>query len=200
MQTDNSANTRKAFITLMLSVSALLIGFIIIGYIIFNIKGKDVVEEEENGADIVLNYSSNESGIKIRNASKVKDEDGILTLKEGEYFDFSIEVLLDNASYVEYEISAVKNVVDSTTPNDDVKIYLEKEKDGTYTKVFGPSKFTPLKKESDLGSKKGTMPLVKVKKTNSKSDNYRLRLWLSEDSKLDNGTYSIDVEVNGIAK
>lgn len=193
-------NSRKAFVILMLSVSALLIGFIVIGYIIFNIKGNDVVEEEENGADIILNYSSNDSGISIRNASKVKDEDGILTLKEGEYFDFSVEVLLDNASYVEYEISAIKNVVDSTTPNNDIKIYLEKEKEGTYTKVFGPDAFKPIKKETDLGSKKGTMPLIKVKKTNSNTDNYRLRMWLSDKSELENGTYSIDVEVNGVAK
>ena len=79
MEEKNSNNSRKAFVILMLSVSTLLIGFIAIGYIIFNIKGNDVVEEEENGADIILNYSSNESGIKIRNASKTKDEDGILT-------------------------------------------------------------------------------------------------------------------------
>lgn len=197
METNNS---RKAFILLMLSVSALLIGFVVIGWIIFSIKGKDVVDEEENGADIILNYSTNNSGLQIRNASKTKDEDGILNLKEGEYFDFSVEVLLDNASYVEYEISAVKDVVNSTTPNDDIKIYLEKEKDGTYTKVFGPDKFTPLKKESDLGSKKGTMPLIKVKKTNSNTDNYRLRMWISDKAQLDNGSYSIDVEVNGIAK
>ena len=200
MEEKNSNNSRKAFIILMLSVSTLLIGFIVIGYIIFNIKGKDVVEEEENGADIILNYSTNESGIKIRNASKTKDEDGILTLKEGEYFDFSIEVLLDNASYVEYEISAIKDSVNSTTPNDDIKIYLEKEKEGTYTKVFGPDEFKPLKEASDLGSKKGSMPLVKVKKTNSNTDNYRLRMWLSDKSELENGTYSIDVEVNGVAK
>lgn len=193
-------NTRKSFILLMVSVSALLIGFIVIGFIIFHIKGKDVIDEEENGADIVLNYSSNVSGISIRNASKVKDEDGMLTLKEGEYFDFSIEVLLDNAAYVEYEISAIKDAVNSTTPNEDIRIYLEKEKEGTYTKVFGPDKFTPLKQKNDIGSRKGSMPLIKVKKTNSNTDNYRLRMWLSDKSQLDSGTYTIDVEVNGIAK
>ena len=32
------------------------------------------------------------------------------------------------------------------------------------------------------------------------NDNYRLRMWLSDKSQLDTGTYSIDVEVNGIAK
>ena len=196
----NSKDSRKAFIILMVSVSVLLIGLIVVGYIVFSLKGKDVIEEEENGADIILNYSSNISGLQIRNAEKIKDADGMVDLTDGEYFDFSIDTLLDNASNVEYEISIVKDIVNSTIPDEDIKIYLEKEKDGTYTKVFGPSKFTPLKKESELGSKKGSMALLNVKKTNSNTDNYRLRMWLSDKSELNSGSYSIDVEVNGIAK
>ena len=196
----NSKDSRKAFIILMVSVSVLLIGLIVVGYIVFSLKGKDVIEEEENGADIILNYSSNISGLQIRNAEKIKDADGMVDLTDGEYFDFSIETLLDNASNVEYEIAIVKDIVNSTIPDEDIKIYLEKEKDGTYTKVFGPSKFTPLKKESELGSKKGSMALLNVKKTNSNTDNYRLRMWLSDKSELNSGSYSIDVEVNGIAK
>lgn len=196
----NSKDSRRAFIILMVSVSVLLIGLIAIGFIIFSLKGKDIIEEEENGADIILNYSSNISGLQIRNAEKIKDADGMVDLTDGLYFDFSIETLLDNASNVEYEISIVKDIVNSTIPDEDIKIYLEKEKEGTYTKVFGPSKFTPLKKESELGSKKGSMALLNVKKTNSNTDNYRLRMWLSDKSELNSGSYSIDVEVNGIAK
>ncbi len=196
----DSKESRHAFIILMVSVSVLLIGLIAVGYVVFSLKGKDVIEEEENGADIILNYSSNISGLQIRNAEKIKDEDGIIDLTDGQYFDFSIETLLDNATNVEYEISVVKDVVNSTIPDEDIKIYLEKEKDGTYTKVFGPSKFTPLKKTSKLGSKKGSMPIISVKKTNSNTDNYRLRMWLSDKSQLNSGTYSIDVLVNGVAK
>ena len=107
---------------------------------------------------------------------------------------------MDNASAVEYEISLVKNQVNSNISNDDIKIYLEKEKSGTYTKVFGPDKFTPLKKNTKLGSKKGSMSLLSVRKTNSTADNYRLRVWLSDKSTLDKGDYEVDVEVNGIAK
>jgi hypothetical protein len=196
----DSKSSSRAFIIMMSLVSSLLIGLIVIGFVVFSLKGPEIVEEEENGADIVLNYSSNISGLQIRNAEKVKDDDGILNLKEGEYFDFSVEVILDNASKVEYEISVVKDSLNSTIPDEDIKIYLEKEKDGTYTKVFGPQEFKPLKKKSEFGSKKGSMPLVNVKKTNSNVDNYRLRVWLSDKSTLNNGNYSVDVEVNGIAK
>ena len=196
----DSKNSGRAFIILMVSVTLLLIGLIVTGFIIFSSREKDIVEEEENGADIILNYSSNVSGIQLRNATKVKDEEVIVGLKDGEYFDFSIEVLLDNASNVEYEISIVKDIIRSNISDNDIRIYLEKEKEGTYTKVFGPDKYTPLKKKSEFGSKKGSMPILTVKKTNSRVDNYRLRIWLSDKASVDTGNYSIDVEVNGVAK
>lgn len=196
----NSKNSNKSFAILMVVVVILLIGIITTGFVLFLMKGHEIVEEEENGADIILNYSSNNSGLQIRNAVPMKDEDGIINLKDGEYFDFSIEVLLDNASKVDYEVSIVKDEVNSTISDEDIRIYLEKEKDGTYTKVFGPDKFTSLKKKSEFGSKKGSMSLISVKKTNSNTDNYRLRMWLSDKSTLKNGTYTVDVEVNGIAK
>ena len=196
----NSKDSKGAFIILMLTVVLILSGLIVAGYIAFSLREQEVVEEEENGADIVLNYSTNYSGLEIKSATKMKDDDGIINLKEGEYFDFSVEVLLDNAASVEYEVSIEKDEANSTIPDSDIRIYLEKEKEGTYTKVFGPEKFTPLKKTSKHGSKKGSMPLVEVKKTNSNTDNYRLRMWLSDKSKLTTGTYSVNVEVNGIAK
>ena len=196
----DSKNSNSAFLILMMSVVILLMGLIVAGFVAFSLKDDDVIEEEENGADIILNYTSNDSGLSIKSTSKVKDADGMVNLKDGEYFDFSVEVLLDNASNVEYEISVEPEEINSTIPNGDIRIYLEKEKEGTYTKVFGPDKFTPLKKDSKLGSKKGSMPLIEVKKTNSNTDNYRLRMWLSDKSNLSEGTYSVEVEVHGMAK
>lgn len=196
----NSKDSNRAFIILMVLVIVVLIGLIVLGYVVFSMREKDIVVEEENGADIILNYSSNNSGLAIKSTNKIKDDTAIASLNDGEYFDFSIEVLLDNAANVEYEISVIKDETNSTIPDSDIKIYLEKEKEGTYTKVFGPDKYVPIKKKSELGSKKGSMPILSVKKTNSNTDNYRLRMWLSDNATVSNGTYSVEVEVNGIAK
>ena len=193
-------DSKRAFIILMISIILILGGLIVTGFIVFSMREKDIQIEEENGADIILNYSSNNSGLEIKNAAKTNDDDGSANLKDGEYFDFSIETLLDNASNVEYEISIIKDEDVSTIPDEDIRIYLEKEKEGTYTKVFGPDKFIPLKKKSEFGSKKGSMPLISVRKTNSNTDSYRLKIWLSDKTTLNNGTYSVEVEVNGIAK
>lgn len=196
----DSKDSKRSFIILMSLIILILITFIVVGFILFSLREKEIVVEEENGANITLNYSSNNSGLTIENASKKEDKVAIQDLKDGEYFDFSVDVLLDNASKVEYEISIVKSTSNSTISDDDIKIYLEKEKDGTYTKVFGPDKYVALKKKSEFGSKKGSMPLLSVKKTNSNVDNYRLRIWLSDKASVSSGTYSVDVEVNGIAK
>lgn len=190
----------NGFLVVMLSICGILLTLIIIGFVVFANRTEKVIENEENGATITMNYTNNVSGLKLRNITPTTDDVAMKSLKENEFFDFSVDVLLDNATSVDYEISVIKDSANSTIPNDDIKVYLEKEKNGTYTKVFGPSKFTPSKKKTKLGSKTGSMVLLNVKKTNSNADNYRLRVWLSDKSVLSDGNYSIDVEVNGIAK
>ena len=197
---ENKEGLSKNFWYVFLTICLILITILIVGIVVFNNREKPVEEDEQKGADITLNYTNNISGLKLENITPVTDEIGKKNSKEGEYFDFSVEVKLDNASSVDYEVSVIKDAKKSTIKDEDIKIYLEKEKSGTYTMVSGPDKFTPLKKESDLGSKKGSMVLATTKKTNSTPDNYRLRIWLSDKSVMTSGNYSVEVEVNGKAK
>lgn len=193
-------NSRSAFLTLMISISVLVIGFIVTGFVIFSIKGKEIIEEEENGANLIITYTDNRTGLQIKDVHPTTDELGIKNLTKGEYFDFSVDVDLDNAARVEYEIALVKNIKTSSLTNDDIRIYLEKEESGTYTKVFGPDKFTPLTKKTKYGSKIGTMVIYKIKKANSTSDKYRLRMWMSEKAKDATGSFDVDVVINGKAE
>jgi len=193
-------NSRSAFLTLMISISVLVIGFIVTGFVIFSIKGKEIIEEEENGANLIITYTDNRTGLQIKDVHPTTDELGIKNLTKGEYFDFAVDVDLDNAARVEYEIALVKNIKTSSLTNDDIRIYLEKEESGTYTKVFGPDKFTPLTKKTKYGSKIGTMVIYKIKKANSTSDKYRLRMWMSEKAKDATGSFDVDVVINGKAE
>ena len=193
-------NSRKAFMVLMTSISVLVIGFIITGFIIFSIKGKKIIEEEENGANLIITYTDDRTGLKMMDIHPTTDDLGMKNLTKGEYFDFSVDVDLDNAARVEYEIALVKNIKTSSLTNDDVRVYLEKEESGTYTKVFGPEKFTPLTKKTKYSSKIGTMVVYKLKKSNSTSDKYRLRIWMSEKAKDATGSFDVDVVVNGKAE
>ena len=103
---------------------------------------------------------------------------------------------------VNYEIAITKNADKSTINDSDIKIYLEKENSGSYSKVFGPSKFKGISKTSDLGTPKGSMVLAKVTNKKSIIENYRLKVWLSNTASP--GTvpqnYSLDINLVGDAE
>lgn len=187
------------FLILIVSICVVFIIIVAIGFAAFIDRENIIEEHEEPGSNIVLKYSTDYNGIKLKNPTPTTDAVGIKKDENGEYFDFSVDVKLDNAPSVEYEISVIKDR-SSTIADSDIKLYLEKENSGTYTKVFGPDKYTPLKKSTKLGSKSGSMVLLKTKKTNSSSDNYRLRMWLSETSTTQTGDYGVMIVVNAISK
>jgi len=190
----------KNFWIIWIAIILFLIIAVAVGFALFANRKNEVIIQEENGGNVVLNYSSNFPGIKIINAVPTTDAVGMKNSDEGEYFDFSVESSLDNARSVEYEISLVKDKKFSTIPDEDIHIYLEKENSGTYAALFEPTVFTPLKKDNKYGTKAGDMVLTKEKKSKSSVDLYRLRIWLRDQSTVVNGNYSVEVVVSGISK
>ena len=190
----------KKFWYILLAIFVVFIVVVSIGFVLFANREEKVIEKHETGGKITLNYTNNITGLSLKKIVPTTDAVGMKDLTDNNYFDFFIDVDLKDANYIEYEISAVKNKDESTISNDDIRIYLEKEKSGTYTKVFGPSKYKPLSETSKLGSEKGSMILVQSKAVKSIKDNYRLRMWLSDTSLLPTGDYSVDVVLNGSAK
>ena len=190
----------KKFWYFVLGICIIFAIFICVSFYMFINRKEEVIEKNENGGQITLNYTNNVTGLSLNNIAPVTDSVAMKDLTDQHYFDFFIDVDLKNANYIEYEISVIKNEKGCSISNDDIRIYLEKEQSGTYTKVFGPSKFVPLKEDTKLGSLKNSMVLVKNKALKSSKDNYRLRMWLSDQSLLQSGNYSIDVVVNGKAK
>ena len=190
----------KEFWYIFIAICVFLIIFVAVGFGIFSNKKDEVIEKNENGGNITLNYTNNITGLSIKDVSPITDTIGMKKSEDGDYFDFSINVDLDNATSIEYEISAIKDEKNSTISDDDIRIYLEREESGTYTKVFGPDKFSPLKKDSSIGSQTGSMILASVIKKKSTVDNYRLRMWLSDKSLIATGNYSVEIVVNGKAK
>ena len=168
-----------------------------IGFVVFNNRSPEVIEKDEDGGYVTLNYSSEVKALSLFNAKPTTDAVGI---KNTDYFDFSVDVNLDGAPKVEYEISLIKDEEASTIKDEDVKIYLEKEESGTYTKVFGPEEFIPSKNYSGVGSEIGSMVLTNVKKIKYETDNYRLRIWMSDKAAASTGDYSVEDDIHAIAK
>lgn len=189
----------KKFWFFVLGICTILIVTVTICFVLFCNRKKEVIEKTERGANVTLNYTGNSDSYSIVNVVPTTDVVAMVDVNEGNYLDFSVDVDFDKALSVEYEISAMKNSSMSTISDDDIRIYLERENSGTYDKVFGPKSFVGLKKVSDFGSEKGSMVLANVKKKKSGTDNYRLRMWLSDTSLLSNGNYSVKIVVKGKA-
>lgn len=190
----------KNFWVILGSICGILLVVLGVIVVLFNNRDPEVVEKEENGANITLNYTGNTTGLELVNMTPTTDELALAITEADKYFEFSVDTLMKKAKTVEYEIFVNKEKTASSLTDDNIRIYLEKENNGTYTKVFGPEKYTASKKISELGSPQGSMVLLREKKTKSSKDNYRLRMWMPADSTIATGSYKVVVSVVGRAK
>lgn len=190
----------KKFWIIIIVVCCILIAFLTTGFVISSNESDKVVNEEKNGGELILNYSGNTDGLTIMNVVPTSNIVGMANNIDGSYFDFSVDVDLDKAKSIDYELSISKVSSNCTIPDNDIKIYLEKMENGVYTEVFGPKKFVGLDDDSSLGTSQDSMILVKDSKNKSGSDKYRLRMWLADTSLVTSGSYSVEVNIVGKAK
>lgn len=187
----------KNFWIILSSICVFFIIFITVGVVLNRVGNTKVIEKNADGGYVTLNYVTDADALTLVNANPTVDATG---MRSNAYFAFSVDVDLKEASKIEYEISLKKDEELSSISDDDIKIYLEKENNGVFMKAFGPEKFTPLVKTSDIGTGRGNMVLANVKKIKSGTDNYRLRIWLSDNSTSMNKSYSVEVEIKAVAK
>ena len=187
------------FYYFIFGVCLLLFFLVVVGFVVFANRKEEIIENEENGGNVVLNYSSNMPGLHLEKIVPTTDVVAKSNLKEGEFFDFSVSTSLDSATEINYEIVLVNNK-QTTVKSDDLVVYLENEKNGAYIPVFEPKSLSALKKETDFDSPDGSMVLYNMKKTKSEDDKYRLRVWLSDKSLAESGNVDVEIQVYGKAK
>ena len=200
MKNKKGKELSAGFWIFIISLCVILTAVFTVSLIVFHNREPEVVEKEKDGGYVTLNYTSEANVLTILGAVPTADAVGMKNMAEGQYFDFSVDVDLQDAPQVEYEISIIRDKTVSTISDNDIRIYLEKEESGTYTKIFGPEKYTPAKNYSSVGSEPGSMVLTNVKKIKSGTDNYRLRIWLSEEALTTGGSYSVDIDIHADVK
>ncbi len=170
----------KKFIVI---ICLLILFFMVIGLSItvFIYHKKSNETNKISTGNIYLNYDGESNGINITDAYPVSDETGKTLTDQTYYFDFTVETSIVGDVVADYEISAEK-VNTSTLSNDEVKLYLEKEVNGTYEEVMAPKNFTPLSESTDLGTMAGTMLLDSGTVSETSTINYRLRMWVDENT------------------
>lgn len=185
-------------------ISILMITILVITVIGFSfaafLKAQNGIESNViQTGDISMTYTEDTNGISIENALPMSDAVGKNLNDSNQYFDFTVNYSIAGTTTITYEISAKKDQV-STIPDENVKLYLEEQASGSYVQSVPPTIFTPLTSASDIGTPAGEMLLKTVKRVNSGSDNYRLRMWLKEDAVVDASKYfSIKINVYGKA-
>lgn len=171
--------SKGVIITCVLIV--LLIAGIVGGALyIYYCSPEEVYQENLEGGNLSLSYSDEENLFVIENAIPTSDLVGTVYDSADLFFDFTVKVDIEEANYIEYEILLVKDETVSTALNNNIKVYLEKEENGTFVKVGEPEIFTSNVEDEKIG--KNIMLAHKDKRTTNGSDNYRLRVWLADTS------------------
>lgn len=187
----------------LVGISFLMVVILILAFVIFFNSPKEIKQETVDAGNVSMTYTDDINGLSITNAVPTTDQNGMIQSSADQYFDFTVNVDITEANAVDYEIAVIKDTKTSTAMDENIKVYLEQQKSGSYVKVDSPKTLKFSTKKSKLGSPKNSMVIATVTKKKSTVDNYRLRMWLSDQTVLTEGAvqnYTIKVLVNGKAR
>lgn len=198
---ESKKGVSKAVVISIVFIILVVVAVIAGAFYIQSSKPQVIEQETLEGGSITLTYADDENLFVIENAIPTADLVGMAYDSADKYFDFTVKTLIDEADYIEYKIVLVKDEEISTALDENIKVYLEKEDSGTYTKVIEPLLFESNITDKKLG--KNVMAIFKFKKNSSGNDNYRLRMWISEDANITPDqiqNYGVNVKIIGEAK
>lgn len=195
----DSKNTKK-IVLVMVIISILLLVVVSLAFLFFFQNQEKDDKKVVKTASVSMTYKSTSNVVVLKNLTPMSDEVGKDLREEGSYFDFAVTSNVNDGANIQYEIALTKDK-SSTIPDDNIRVYLEKQSSGTYSKVFDPMTFVSSKKKTKVGTPSKSMVLNKVSLSSDKVDNYRLRIWLKEGTVLTepNPTYAVSVNVYGKA-
>ena len=191
----------KGVLFISILIFLLAVGIVVGAFYIHNNQPVDVVEENLSGGAIALTYSDEENLFVIENAIPTSDLVGTKYDSAELFFDFTVKTELEDANSISYNVILVKDDILSTAKNENIKIYLEKQINGSYVKVVEPTIFKPNLNDGELGD--NAMSIYTYSKSKSGSDNYRLRMWVSDTAVFNAGeiqNFGVKVAVKGSAK
>lgn len=198
---ENKKGISRKIIIISFCIVILILGIIGGAFYIQKSQPVDVIEETLPGGSVSLTYTDEENLFVIEKAIPTSDVVGTVSDAAELYFDFTVTTDMDEASLIKYSVLLVKDESVSTAINENIKVYLEKQVDGTYKKVGDPKLFENNYKDEQIGNT--IMKVHEQKKRESGSDNYRLRIWLSDTAVLDskdNQNFGVKVAVVGTAE
>jgi hypothetical protein len=190
----------KQVLLSVFGVALLIVAIVGISYAIFVFSAKSRVDNTVRSGGITFEYLEGDSVIDINDALPVSDEVGV---KQTKSFDFQVSSAIRGNTTVFYEVRAKSLTVDNKIDNQYVKIYLE-EKDGDdFSTVLSPTTFkeNPNTSLTNISVDTNTMLLYsgrfsgKKATTTNYSDEFRLKMWLSDKYLIDDVSRSFKIKV-----
>lgn len=205
-----SDSVSKQILLSILGIALLIIAIVGISYAVFTTTLKGSKENVITTGTISMSYVESTNGISLSNAMPINDTEGKNLIGEDNVFDFTVSSIIRGKTTVNYEIVAEKVAVDAAMVSDnDVRLYLQKKVADQYvdTEITGnPSPFVHNGVVSALGSPAEGMILYRGDFTSDKviggefSADFRLRMWLSEDSVIDDVPRTFKIKINVYGK
>lgn len=212
-------NSSKQIFLSVLGVAILIVAVVGVSFAAFTYTGTGEKENTISTGSITMKYTETNNGISITNAMPVDDATGKAitandagaagTTDNAGVFDFTVNAEITGAVTIKYDIMAIKQT-DSTLDEQYAKLYLQKDSAATMasaTDAKEPTTFDKLAAaatattESGQGAGSDAKVLYSGDFTTTKTEYFRLRMWVSDSYKVtdDSQTFKVKVNVYGEA-
>lgn len=192
----------KEILLSIFGIALLVLAVAGISYAVFTFSEVGKKENVISTGGISFSFiESSKNTIHITDALPLSDSVGKV---QNEYFDFSLEAIIQGKSTIYYEIRAKQmEVADSIEPSK-IKFYLEKETSSSYQEVLKPTNFS-ITRNSNIRNSNidlSSMLLYSSNFTNNSernqkmTDRYRLRIWIDQNSSLESVKKNFKFKVN----
>ena len=197
---------KKENIIIIVMLIVLVLAVIGVSYAAFNYSKTGEKVNSITTGSIVMTYEETSNTISLNAALPTTDKTGMVRLNPGEYFDFSVSSEIVGDVNINYEISA-KDITDSGARKIDgsnIKLYLTRLTDDGEEELMSPETYNEEESSNSYtGRPTGEMSLYTSSMNSSESNNYRLRMYVTEEynPQGDGGglEFSVQINVYGLA-
>ncbi len=176
----NNNNSSKQVLVSILGVAILVVAVVGISFAAFSYSKTGEVSNTITTGTITMSYTEPTNGINLTNALPITDTAGKALSGDNNTFDFTVTATISGSTTINYAITAVKG--DGCTVADGgVKVYLTDQSDA---QILAPTKVTDLTTTADnnaAGAPAGQYVLKTGTYTATKTEEYRLRMWVADD-------------------
>ena len=194
---------KKENVVIIVVLVLMLVAIIGVSYAAFSFSKLGTKVNTITTGSITMTYEESDNTISLNGALPTTDKTGMVRLNDGEYFDFSISSEITGNVNINYEISA-KEVGEGTIDGKYIKLYLTKlNDDGSEEALMVPETYNEETSANDYtGRPANEMSLYTSSMSSSESNNYRLRMYVTEEynPQGDGGGLTFTVQVNVYGK